>query len=164
MHGGTLEAYSEGLGRGSEFVLRAPVLAFDSVFAAEGPNRKVIPAGTRILVVDDNRDAADLLVALLEALGANASAEYDGQSALRIAGEIAPRIVILDIGLPDIDGYEVCRQMRQRFGGAVRIVALTGWGQERDKQQAVAAGFDEHLTKPPYPEALATLILHLLER
>ena len=96
-------------------------------------------------------------------MGAEARASYDGLSALAMAEEVTPRIVFLDIGLPDIDGYEVCRQLRTRFGRTLRIVALTGWGQERDKQEATRVGFDEHLTKPAYPEDLRALIAKLLE-
>jgi DNA-binding response OmpR family regulator len=99
---------------------------------------------------------------LLNSMGAEAHAGYDGRSAVAIAEEISPRIVLLDIGLPDIDGYTVCRQLRERFGGSMRIVALTGWGQERDKQEAARAGFDGHLTKPADPAALEGLITKLL--
>lgn len=162
MHGGTLEARSEGLGRGAEFTLRAPVAAVSDSTSVGQDSRKRV-AGTRVLVVDDNRDSAELMVLLLESMGTEARASYDGLSALAMAEEVTPRIVLLDIGLPDIDGYEVCRQLRTRFGRTLRIVALTGWGQERDKQEAARVGFDEHLTKPAYPEDLRTLIAKLLE-
>jgi PAS domain S-box-containing protein len=162
MHGGTLEAHSEGLGRGAEFILRAPVVKVESLMPSDQEPRQCIAAGTPILVVDDSQDSAELMVLLLNSMGAEARAGYDGRSAVAIAEEISPRIVLLDIGLPDIDGYTVCRQLRERFGGTLRIVALTGWGQERDKQEAARAGFDGHLTKPADPAALEGLITKLL--
>ena len=162
MHGGTLEAHSEGLGCGAEFILRAPVVKIESLMPPDRKPHQCIAAGTRILVVDDSQDSAELLVLLLNSMGAAARAGYDGRSAVTMAEEISPRIVLLDIGLPDIDGYTVCRQLRERFGSTLRIVALTGWGQERDKQQAARAGFDGHLTKPANPAALEELITKLL--
>jgi len=148
MHGGRVEARSAGAGTGSEFIVSLPMLATRRVetenTAALGP----LPP-RRILVVDDNRDAAETLGALLGALGATVSVVHSGAAALAALDEFAPDAVILDIGMPEIDGYEVSRRIRARTErGAVLLIALTGWGQEQDQERSRAAGFDHHLVKP----------------
>jgi two-component system, sensor histidine kinase len=148
MHGGRVEARSGGPGTGSEFVVHLPVLAKRRVHAeAAAPLEKLPPR--RILVVDDNRDAADTLGALLSALGATVSVVHSGEAALATLDEFAPDTVLLDIGMPEIDGYEVSRRIRARTQHRdVLLIALTGWGQEQDQQRSRAAGFDHHLVKP----------------
>jgi DNA-binding response OmpR family regulator len=115
-------------------------------------------AGVRVLVIDDNRDGADILGILIEEQGGMVRVAYDGASGLLAALEFKPEVVLLDIGLPDMDGYEACRRLRAQFDRDMSIVALTGWGQERDKQRALDAGFDAHLTKPADPQQLSETI------
>jgi PAS domain S-box-containing protein len=162
MHYGTVEAHSGGSGLGSEFLVRLPLAAQDT--AAERPglaqSRPDTPfAGQRILVVDDNRDAADTLGLLLEADGADVRVVYDGRSALSMAESFLPSSVLLDIGMPGMDGYEVARRLRQdeRFA-SLRIVALTGWGQDADRRQTRNRGFSHHLTKPVSLEELQQIL------
>jgi DNA-binding response OmpR family regulator len=112
----------------------------------------------RLLVIDDNRDGADILGILIEERGGLVRVAYDGASGLLAAQEFKPEVVLLDIGLPDMDGYEVCRRLRAVVGRDMRIVALTGWGEDRDKQRTIDAGFDAHLTKPADPRQLAETI------
>jgi PAS domain S-box-containing protein len=154
MHGGTVEAHSAGPGQGSEFVVRLPLLqetAPDDGLAA--------PCGTlashRILVVDDNLDAADTLVLLLESHGAHARAAYGGPAALASLAAFAPDVVLLDLDMPDMDGFDVARAIRAEGNRHVRVVALTGWGQQADRARTRAAGFDHHLTKPVDLDTLA---------
>jgi PAS domain S-box-containing protein len=163
MHYGTVEAHSAGAGLGSEFVVRLPLAPQDDG-AADRPGlaqaRPDTPfAGQRILVVDDNRDAADTLGLLLEADGADVRVVYDGRSALSMAESFLPSSVLLDIGMPGMDGYEVARRLRQdeRFA-SLRIVALTGWGQDADRRQTRNRGFTHHLTKPVSLEDLHQIL------
>jgi two-component system CheB/CheR fusion protein len=148
MHGGTVGAMSAGLGRGSQFVVRLPVAAAAVASPAlPAPRRR----GTRkrILVVDDNRDAADSLCRLLSAMGHVASPEYDGREGLASACRQPPDVVLLDLSMPDCDGFEVCRRLRaEPTLTATLIVALTGWGREEDFERTQRAGFDAHLVKP----------------
>jgi len=150
MHGGSVAAASEGLGCGAEFVVRLPCLP--ATESPRAPARRGRPAARsrRVLVVDDNVDSAESLVTLLEIGGHRAWMAHDGPSALLAAREHRPELVLLDIGLPaGMDGYEVARRMRSEAGPAgVRIVALTGYGQEDDRRRAAEAGFDQHLVKP----------------
>lgn len=116
------------------------------------------PAPHRVLVVDDNADAAESLGMLLEVRGNEVRIAYDGLQALEAAGEFDPDIVLLDIGMPKMSGYEVARRLRAKRGDSVLIVAITGWGQEEDRRRAREAGFDHHFTKPVDYEALLELI------
>jgi CheY-like chemotaxis protein len=111
-----------------------------------------------VLVVDDNADAADTLALLIETIGGKCRVAYDGESGVREVLEFQPDVVLLDIGMPGIDGYETCRRIRRERGASPLIVALTGWGQARDKERALHAGFDLHLTKPASPAALQQLL------
>ncbi|NML42528.1 response regulator [Ramlibacter sp. G-1-2-2] len=149
MHEGHIQAQSGGPGQGSSFVVSLPrAAAVESMPAPATPSEEP-RASRRVLVVDDNVDAADTLSQLLEVLGHTPTTANDGASALARFDAAQPEVVLLDIGLPDMDGYEVARSIRQRVGGdSVRLVALTGWGQAEDKRRAVEAGFDEHWTKP----------------
>lgn len=165
MHGGSIEARSEGPGTGSEFVVRLPVVAEQPGAAGRAGDEKVIPSSThRILIVDDNRDAADTLGAMLQSMGNDTRISYDGEDAVRAAGEFRPQIVLLDIGLPKLNGYEACRRIRQEpWGKDMMLFAVTGWGQDEDKQKAYAAGFDRHMVKPVDPGSLLRLLGSLPE-
>jgi PAS domain S-box-containing protein len=160
MHGGGVDARSEGLGKGSAFQVRLPLVAAPARAAEPaGEARSAPPAALRILTVDDNRDASDGLVLLLERAGHRVVTAHDGEQAVRAASELRPDAVVLDIGLPKLDGYEVARRIRAEAWGAKPVlVALTGFGQEADRRKAQAAGFDCHLVKPVDPrELLRTL-------
>ncbi|ELX08828.1 autoinducer 2 sensor kinase/phosphatase LuxQ [Janthinobacterium sp. HH01] len=149
LHGGTLSAESDGPGTGSTFVIRIPApecVNRDSPPTAQAAASKL--AGLRVLIVDDNEDAADALGNLLSFHGSEVRVSYLAGPAIDLLAEFDPEIVLLDIGLPFMDGYEACKRMRAMKGDAVRIVALTGWGQESDRRRAADAGFDAHLTKP----------------
>jgi signal transduction histidine kinase/ActR/RegA family two-component response regulator len=160
LHGGTLEAKSPGLGRGSEFVLRLPLASVTEQPAAPPPaHHPEHEAGGRILVVDDNPDAADSLARLLADDGHEVRVARDAEEAMREFVSFRPDTVVLDIGLPDVSGYEIARRIRKElWGQAVRLVALTGWGQEEDRRRSREAGFDEHVIKPIDPAALLTLL------
>jgi CheY-like chemotaxis protein len=161
MHGGTVQAWSAGLGTGSEFVMRLP-LVLDA--RAATPKSREKTAGhalvrRRILVVDDNRDAAEIMAMLLKVLGAEVESVFGGQDALRAMETYRPDVVLMDIGMPEMDGYEVARQIRQQAEyDHVTLIALTGWGQDEDRRKSHAAGFDYHLTKPADVGALQTLL------
>ena len=151
LHGGTLVAHSEGLGRGSRFVARLPlaVPAAGHADAAVDPAEEAALESERILVIDDNEDAADSLAQLLRLEGHEVRAEYGGEAGLAAAAAFKPTLVLLDLGMPGIDGYEVARRLRRMEGGtAVTLVAVSGWGQAADRARTAAAGFDHHLTKP----------------
>ncbi|MDP3720132.1 MAG: MASE1 domain-containing protein [Acidobacteriota bacterium] len=160
MHEGHLIARSEGPGAGSEFTIRMPVLGPDVQLPAEPPARTERRAiNRRVLVVDDNADGAEVLAALIRAMGGEVETAGNGLEAIRRAGTFGPDTIFLDIGMPGMDGYETCRRIRQEpFGRNVTLVALTGWGQERDKQRAAAAGFNVHFTKPVDPLKLRQLL------
>jgi PAS domain S-box-containing protein len=150
MHGGTVEAHSPGLRQGSEFVVRLPLLPESEAacpLAAATPRGAL--GGHRILVVDDNRDAADTLALLLESHGAATRVVYDGEAALAELDVFMPDTVLLDLGMPGMDGFAVARRLRaEPRHASLHIVALTGWGQESDRRRTREAGFDHHLTKP----------------
>jgi PAS domain S-box-containing protein len=153
MHGGTVSARSEGPGRGAVFTLRLPLVARPRLEARPAAPVSVPPR--RILVVDDNIDAANTLVMMLRLDGHEVEAVYAGQHALERVGTFQPQIVLLDIGLPGMDGYEVARRMRKLPGAdRIRLVALTGYGQAEDRARAIEAGFDDHLVKPVESGAL----------
>jgi PAS domain S-box-containing protein len=157
MHGGTLDAHSDGPGQGATFTL---VLPLGEQLAAPQPRPEpaALPA-IRVLVVDDNRDAADTLRTLLQLLGARAEMVHDGEAALARFGAFCPDAVLLDIGMPGMDGYQVARALRERhpdWNGA--LIALTGWGQENDRRKGQEAGFDHHLVKPVDVDVLQRLL------
>jgi PAS domain S-box-containing protein len=152
MHGGTVEAHSEGPGRGSEFVVRLPLLveprAATPSADARAPRLRPAPRH-RVLVVDDNRDSADSLATLLRLVGNDVRTAYDGRQALEVAAQYQPEMVLLDIGLPGLNGYEVARQLRTERGyGRPVLTALTGYSSEEDRRRSLAAGFDHHMVKP----------------
>ncbi|MET0856480.1 MAG: ATP-binding protein, partial [Telluria sp.] len=167
LHGGTIDVASAGVGQGSEFVLRLPLAAHDDAGVAAPDagaaieTAAVAPAAAprRVLVVDDNRDAADMLGMALTMLGFTVAQHYDGAAALLAGADFLPDVVILDIGLPGMNGYEVAREIRTRpWGKRALLIAATGWGQQRDKEAASAAGFNVHMVKPLDFTDLATAI------
>jgi PAS domain S-box-containing protein len=159
LHGGTVEGESAGVGHGSEFTIRLPrtvVVAQDPVAEPIQPIESVRP-GTRarILVADDNRDAADSMALILEFGGYDLTVAHSGTEALEKARTSMPDVMILDIGMPDMTGYEVARRVRaEPWGAGIFMLAITGWGQEEDKERAKAAGFDQHMTKPVDADAV----------
>jgi PAS domain S-box-containing protein len=158
LHGGTVEVSSAGLGAGSEFIIRLPAQSQAARDDFPGPTRRSSDqqtAALRILVVEDNRDARDTLMMLLSAQGHVVQAAEDGPGALERTGEFDPDLILLDIGLPGMNGYEVARRLRERDGACTRLVALTGYGREQDRARSREAGIDAHLTKPVSPEQLA---------
>jgi PAS domain S-box-containing protein len=163
MHGGSIRAHSDGLGQGSTFIVTLPLDEGEP--AAAGASKESTTALTRkrVLVVDDNRDAANSLAMLLEFLGADVAVAHGGREALERFAAYRPAVVLLDIGMPEMDGYEVARTIRGREdgGGHVTLIALTGWGQEEDRRRARDAGFDHHLVKPADIDALQALLATL---
>ena len=152
MHGGTVHVRSDGPGRGSEFIVRLPVMA-PQLAGLSSPKRDsgAIPRidPQRILVADDNKDAAEALSLQLQLAGHEVRTAHDGEEALTMTEMFAPDIVLLDLGMPKMDGYEVARRVRLRpEGRRVKLIALTGWGQQQDRDRTSAAGFDAHLVKP----------------
>ncbi len=160
LHGGKVEAHSEGAGRGSQFVVHLP-LAVGIAHPAAPASRASTPlpaAGRRILVADDNKDTADSLQRVLQLYGYDVRVAYDGASALRMGAAFRPEVAVLDIGMPGANGYEVAREIRRQQGPQIKLVALTGWGQDGDRRRAMEAGFDFHLTKPVDPGTLNDLL------
>ena len=165
LHGGTISARSDGPGGGSEFVVRLPALPASSPDqGGPGPDRRgeaePAPPRRRVLVVDDNVDAAVSLGRLLTRLhGQDVKVAHDGPSGLALAEAFRPEVVILDIGMPGMDGYEVARRLRDRpESNGTLLVALTGWGQEADRRRSAEAGFDRHLVKPVDPDLLKKIL------
>jgi len=160
LHGGTVEATSEGPGKGSVFVVRLPLVIAPA--KPQDPGDAAPPSvgpPLRILVVDDNRDSADSLSEILKMLGNDIHTAYDGQEGVDAAGDFRPDVILLDIGLPKLNGYEACRRIREQpWGKDVVMIAATGWGQRNDRLRANAAGFDHHLVKPVDPQALIDLL------
>jgi len=164
MHGGTIEARSQGEGLGAEFVVRLPLASPSAPPAAQSaPSRLLAPL--RVLVVDDNRDSAASLGMLLQMLGAEVQLAHDGRAAVEAYGAGNPAVVVLDIGLPGMDGYEVARTLRARHPDrSPTIIAVTGWGHEGDRQRAREAGIDHHLVKPADIEQLQRLLAPIAAR
>ncbi len=161
MHGGSIEARSEGLGRGSEFVVRLPVVVEASVPPKVVPRDDHPPprSSLRILIVDDNRDGADSLSEMLNIMGNDTRTAYDGEEAVAAAVDFRPDVILLDIGLPRLNGYDACRRIREQPGGTKMVlVAQTGWGADEDRHRTTAAGFDHHMVKPVDPFALMKLL------
>jgi two-component system CheB/CheR fusion protein len=166
LHGGSIEAHSDGPRRGSEFrVLLPRVAELPAMQDSRVDPSKVSVLGAsniRVLIVDDNVDAADSLSLFLKVAGYQTRVAYDGRTAVEMAEILKPAVVLLDLGLPYLDGHEVARRLRALpWGRAVRLIALTGWGQEEDVLRSRQSGFDEHLTKPVDPEVLIERIILL---
>jgi len=166
LHHGTVEVRSDGPGRGSEFIVRLPTVPAPARTAKppedgsqfDNPGQK-----HRILVVDDLKDTANSMAMMLQVMGFETCTAYDGVEAVQSAAEYRPGVVLLDIGLPKMNGYDAARRIRgEPWGAKMTLVALTGWGQEEDKQRALEAGFDHHLTKPVNAPALKDLLERLV--
>jgi CheY-like chemotaxis protein len=158
MHGGRVEVHSDGPGRGTEFTIRLP-----TIHAPHAPpppaSRPGVAAGRRVLIVDDSEDGAESLAMLLEFGGHEPHKAHDGVAALEAAERLRPDAVLLDIGLPGLNGYEVCRRIRQTaWGKRITLVALTGWGSDEDRDRSRDAGFDAHMVKPVDFDALLALL------
>jgi PAS domain S-box-containing protein len=161
LHGGSIEACSDGLGRGSEFRVRLPVLN-EQIAPNPAQPVKAGPKALRILVVDDNPDAASVLSVLLEIMGNQVRTAHGGEEAIRLATEFAPHAVLLDLGMPKMDGYEVCRHLRRLPSGSeMAVIAITGWGQDEDRRRTRESGFDDHLVKPVDSNDLTRVLAEL---
>jgi CheY-like chemotaxis protein len=168
MHGGSVEARSEGPGMGSEFIVRLPVI-LSPVHQREqagGGNQQTRPITRRhILVVDDNVDIADSLAMMLEMMGNEVRTAHDGLEGVAAAAAYRPDMILLDIGMPKLNGYDACRRIREQpWGKGILIAAVTGWGQEEDKRRSQEAGFDHHLIKPVGLAAIEKLLVELEAR
>jgi len=165
MHGGTIDARSAGPGQGTEFTLTLPLPVASTPaatpVAAHAAQARL--SGQRVLIVDDNHDAADSIAMLVEFAGGTTKVVYSAKDALDVLDSYRPRVVLLDIGMPGMDGYEACRRIRATHGNAIAVVAVSGWGQQSDKDLATRVGFDAHLTKPADPEALTATIARLAQ-
>jgi signal transduction histidine kinase/CheY-like chemotaxis protein len=158
MHGGTVEARSDGPGLGSEFIVRLPLMVDTRI--ALTPSRQIEPLpARRILIVDDSRDGGESLAMLLRVLGAEVALAHSGRAALECVETFHPDVVLLDIGMPGMDGYEVARRIRANPAYRhISLIALTGWGQDEDRKRSVAAGFNHHLVKPADIDQLRQLL------
>jgi CheY-like chemotaxis protein len=164
LHDGRVEARSAGPGRGSEFVVRLPVLQGVVIADAISPTASEtrVFVSRRVLVVDDNADSAESLALLLRIQGHLVETAHDGQTAVELAERFQPDAILLDLGMPGMNGYDVCGQIRvQPWGRAILMVAQTGWGQAQDRARTREAGFDAHLTKPIDPEAIQEMLVTL---
>jgi signal transduction histidine kinase len=161
MHGGSIEAFSDGPGTGSEFVVRLPAFVAETSTHSNAPAEHALPRAVstrRVLVVDDNRDAADCLADVMRLGGHDVRTAHDGRTALAIAETFKPDAVLLDLGMPNLSGYDTAECLRARLGPRVLLVATTGWGQDEHRQRSQQAGFDHHLVKPVDPAAVAALL------
>jgi CheY-like chemotaxis protein len=164
LHGGRLEAHSDGLGRGSRFTVTLPLVAAPHA-RREVPDERMAAGTRRVLVADDNRDSADSLAELLVLLGNETRVARDGEQALDVAAQFRPDVALLDIGMPKLNGLDVARRLRaQPWGRDIVLVAVTGWGQEADRQRSREAGFDHHVVKPVDPAVLERLLHGRVER
>ena len=165
LHGGSVEAHSDGPGTGSEFIVRLPIGApLPEASDNEALEQSIVAgAGLKILIVDDSRDAADACATLLQLSGHHVQTAYNARRAFDLAEAFRPHAVLLDIGLPDVDGYQLAAKIRQApWGRGILLVAITGWGQEEDRRRAFEAGCDHHLTKPIAAETLEPLLQSLI--
>lgn len=161
MHGGTVEVRSDGVGQGAEFLVQLPVVAY-SASADENADTASIASknSLRILIVDDNRDGADSLATMLRFLGNDTSVAYDGEEGIKLAESYQPNVILFDIGMPKMNGYEACRYIREQpWGKSPVLIAVTGWGQPEDRVRSRNAGFDHHLVKPVDSRTL----MHILD-
>ena len=158
MHGGSIQAKSKGEGQGSEFIVRLPVISRPLSVIEPAASRDV-SAKRRIVIVDDNKDSADSLSMLLQLTGNEIYIAHDGVEAVATIEKHRPEVVLLDIGLPKLDGLEVCRRVREQpWGQNIVMIALTGWGQEDDRRRSEEAGFNGHLVKPVDYDKLLDLL------
>lgn len=168
LHGGTVDLQSAGAGLGSEFRIHLPRSVVVPLPVATQPGSSAPSSqtsGHRVLLADDNRDAADSLAMLLEMNGYQVTVGYNGEQALQLARQSRPSVMILDIGMPDITGFEVAQRVRaESWGPELYLIAVTGWGQKEDKARAIAAGFDHHLTKPVDPDEVERVLQAFFQR
>jgi CheY-like chemotaxis protein len=164
MHGGTIEARSGGVNQGSEFTIRLPAPRELQPQNRSRARADEMLKDLRVMIIDDNVDAADCVAMLVAAMGCSVRVAYDGPSGLAALAQFDANVVLLDIGMPGIDGYETCRRIREARGKDIGVVAITGWGQEKDKQLAVESGFDAHMTKPADPMKLEEIICAVSKR
>ncbi|MGQ0594541.1 MAG: chemotaxis protein CheB [Gammaproteobacteria bacterium] len=165
LHGGTVEVHSAGLGQGSEFRVRLPIVVETPEPLPEPAPRAPPPTiARRILVVDDNRDSAESLTMLLNLAGHETRIAYDGLEAVEAAATFRPDVILLDIGLPILNGFEAARKIREQWGQDMVLVALTGWGQEEDRRRSEEAGFNAHMVKPVDYAALTKLLAEFAGR
>jgi CheY-like chemotaxis protein len=164
MHGGQVSAHSDGPGMGSRFTVRLPALP-ETATLEEVPKPQVSAAAPegylarRVLIVDDNTDNAELLRILLEDQGHETFMAHDGVEGLAAAERLRPDVVLMDLGLPRIDGFEACRRIREQpWGKRMLVIAITGWGQDNDRRRSQEAGFDHHLVKPIDTRAIGALM------
>src|SRR5262249_6879735 len=158
LHGGMVTVHSEGLGRGTEVVVRLP-LGTPSPSSPEPPTEQRVGRARHILVIEDNPDAREMLRTTLEVDGHRVDVAEDGPQGVETARSSRPDVVLVDIGLPGLNGYEVAKQVRALFGRHVRLIAVTGYGQSEDRRRTEEAGFDAHLTKPVSSEQIAEALL-----
>ena len=163
LHGGRIEARSAGPGHGSEFIVRLPRRDSRIKAAVElAPVESERSASRRVLIADDNQDAAETLAMLLQIEGHQVHVVHDGRAAVSAFADFNPDVALLDIGMPELSGYEVAKRVREDpRKQKVTLIALTGWGQDRDKAQALAAGFNHHFTKPVEPSRLTEILRSL---
>jgi CheY-like chemotaxis protein len=176
MHRGSIEVHSMGLGHGSEFVVRLPLIStpHNEMVIEPEPSQSACEIAVeapethrelRILVADDNKDSASTLTMVLEMMGHSVRQVHDGEAAVTQATAFDPHLIFLDIGMPKLHGYEACRQIRAKPGGAARtVVAITGWGQPSDRAMSQQSGFDQHLVKPVELSQLDTVIAKLTQQ
>jgi PAS domain S-box-containing protein len=162
LHRGSIEARSAGVGQGSEFIVRLPVAMVTPVqkpVSSSADQKQKPVTRCRILIVDDNHDSADSLARLMQLKGHDVGTAYDGEEAVKAAGALQPDVVLLDIGMPKLNGYDACRRIRHHtWGKGMFLIALTGWGQEEDRRRTEEAGFNHHMVKPVDPAALMKLL------
>jgi signal transduction histidine kinase/ActR/RegA family two-component response regulator len=163
MHGGSVEARSDGVGYGSEFIVRLPATLGDAAAVrTDAPRTRVAARPARVLLVEDNRDSAETLATILELWGHEVRVCLDGLAALTESARFDPHVIISDLGLPAMNGYELAARLRARpTAGKIVLIALSGYGREEDRRRALDAGFDHHLVKPPDLNALSDLLSHL---
>lgn len=159
LHGGQVQAHSDGPGHGSEFIVSLPLVESNAARVRQDGRVPRPVVSPHVLVVDDNVDAAESLAEVLRMIGAKVSVAHDGAEALHLAANgNSPDLVLLDIGLPGMDGYETAREWRRRFGTRARLIALTGYGSEEDRRRSAGSGFDGHLTKPVTVDIIEALL------
>ena len=161
MHDGSVEARSEGHGMGSEFIVRLPVASMEKPMANPTHVTQHAPQATalKVLIADDNEDSAMTLAMILKIMGSEVCTAHDGMEAVEVATAFRPDVILLDIGMPRLNGYEACRRIREQpWGEKIVLVALTGWGQDEDKRRSQEAGFTHHMVKPIDPAVLKKLL------
>jgi len=159
LHGGTVSVWSAGTGQGSEFTVVLPLAVTTEAGSEPARAEPAAHAVFKILVADDSQDGADSLAFLLKAAGHEVHTAYDGRTAISLAEEKRPDVVLLDIGMPEVTGYDVARAIRREaWGRSMRLIALTGWGQAEHRRRSLEVGFDDHLVKPVELDLLENLL------